>query len=211
MNVTMPDKRIGNDDFLKLRQEVLATWPTGAEVDLQEAIGYQRGCRRRSGSRRRCARRPSAGRLLLQPRAGVALLAEHIKLLKYLETEGEADLLPTTIDAYTRQNRYAGGGQGDREVAGRRGVDAQRFSGGQLRGEELPPGHRVRWAGRSRSATARPTPGCWPRSPWPADSPASRAAASPTTSPTPRMCPLRKSLSDWQYVDRLCGLYEERA
>ncbi|NLX82179.1 MAG: methylaspartate mutase subunit E, partial [Proteiniphilum sp.] len=36
----------------------------------------------------------------------VALYDEHIKLLQYLETEGEADLLPTTVDSYTRLNRY---------------------------------------------------------------------------------------------------------
>ena len=34
------------------------------------------------------------------------VLEEHIKLMQYLEKEGEADLLPTTIDSYTRQNRY---------------------------------------------------------------------------------------------------------
>ena len=50
--------------------------------------------------------------MLVQPRAGVALIDEHIGLLKYLETEGEADLLPTTIDAYTRQNRYAEAAKG---------------------------------------------------------------------------------------------------
>ena len=35
------------------------------------------------------------------------VIEEHIKLMQYLEKEGEADLLPTTIDSYTRQNRYA--------------------------------------------------------------------------------------------------------
>ena len=30
-----------------------------------------------------------------------------VKLLNYLEDNGEADLLPTTIDSYTRLNRYA--------------------------------------------------------------------------------------------------------
>ena len=36
----------------------------------------------------------------------MALIDEHIKLLQYLQDKGEADLLPTTIDSYTRQNRY---------------------------------------------------------------------------------------------------------
>ncbi|MGB9811333.1 MAG: methylaspartate mutase subunit E, partial [Dictyoglomus turgidum] len=42
----------------------------------------------------------------LQPRAGVPILKEHILLLQYLQKEGGADILPTTIDSYTRQNRY---------------------------------------------------------------------------------------------------------
>ena len=46
------------------------------------------------------------GRTLVQPRAGVPVIEEHIKLLQYLQDNGEADLLPTTIDSYTRQNRY---------------------------------------------------------------------------------------------------------
>ena len=36
----------------------------------------------------------------------MALVDEQIKLLSYLQNEGQADLLPTTIDSYTRQNAY---------------------------------------------------------------------------------------------------------
>ena len=46
------------------------------------------------------------GDTLIQPRAGVPPVEEHIKLLNYLEDKGEADLLPTTIDSYTRLSRY---------------------------------------------------------------------------------------------------------
>src|SRR5690606_6669296 len=61
------------------------------------------------------------GKTLIQPRAGVALVDEHIRLLKYLEEQGEADLLPTTIDSYTRQNRYeeAENGINESKMAGR--------------------------------------------------------------------------------------------
>ena len=45
------------------------------------------------------------GRTLVQPRAGTPRLKEHIELMQYLERAG-ADLLPSTIDSYTRQNRY---------------------------------------------------------------------------------------------------------
>ena len=34
------NKRIPDDEFARLRQEVLAQWPTGKDVDLQEAVDY---------------------------------------------------------------------------------------------------------------------------------------------------------------------------
>ena len=43
---------------------------------------------------------------LIQPRAGVPLIDKHIELMQFLEKEGDADLLPTTIDSYTRHNLY---------------------------------------------------------------------------------------------------------
>mgnify|MGYP006358438745 CR=1 FL=1 len=44
-------------------------------------------------------------RTLVQPRAGVPLINDQITLLTYLENAG-ADFVPSTIDSYTRQNRY---------------------------------------------------------------------------------------------------------
>jgi methylaspartate mutase epsilon subunit len=100
------------DEFHKLRREVLGAWPTGAAVDLEEAFRYQHALPETKRFAVTMHNAKANRRLLLQPRAGVALIGEHIKLLKYLETEGEADLLPTTIDAYTRQNRYADAAKG---------------------------------------------------------------------------------------------------
>ncbi|MBE3131286.1 MAG: methylaspartate mutase subunit E, partial [Acidobacteria bacterium] len=93
-------------EFETIRNEVLETWPTGKGVRIEDGIRYQKRIpeEKRFSAAMKTAR--DKGRILLQPRAGVALIDEHIKLLRYLETEGEADLLPTTIDAYTRQNRY---------------------------------------------------------------------------------------------------------
>ena len=36
------NKRIPDDEFARLRQEVLAQWPTGKDVDLQEAVDYHK-------------------------------------------------------------------------------------------------------------------------------------------------------------------------
>ena len=100
------NKRIPDGEFEKLRQEVLATWPTGKDVNVEEAVAYQKAIpeSRRFGKKLLDAKKE--GRTLIQPRAGVPVVEEHIKLLQYLEKYGEADLLPSTIDSYTRQNRY---------------------------------------------------------------------------------------------------------
>ncbi len=39
----MNDRRMSPEQFAKQRAEALATWPTGAAVDLEEAFAYQRG------------------------------------------------------------------------------------------------------------------------------------------------------------------------
>ena len=100
------NKRIPDDLFFAERKEVLQQWPTGQGVDFDEAVKYQKAIAEKRRFGNKMAEADKSGETLIQPRAGVALYEEHIKLLKYLETEGEADLLPTTVDSYTRLNRY---------------------------------------------------------------------------------------------------------
>ena len=98
------NKRIPDDEFARLRQEVLTQWPTGKDVDLQ--VDYHKKMPESRIFSKKLVAAKNARKTLVQPRAGVPVIEEHIKLMQYLEKEGEADLLPTTIDSYTRQNRY---------------------------------------------------------------------------------------------------------
>ena len=93
-------------DFLAERQQVLETWPTGRGISLEDGVRYQAGIPAEKNFALAMRNARLSHKTLTQPRAGVALIDQHIRLLRYLETEGGADLLPTTIDAYTRQNRY---------------------------------------------------------------------------------------------------------
>ena len=111
----LKNKRIPDDEFARLRQEVLAQWPTGKGVDLQEAVDYHKAMPEERIFSKKLLDAKEAGRTLVQPRAGVPVISEHIKLLEHLQDEGEADLLPTTIDSYTRQNRYEEAENGIRE------------------------------------------------------------------------------------------------
>ncbi|MDE6899876.1 MAG: methylaspartate mutase subunit E, partial [Oscillospiraceae bacterium] len=111
----LKNKRIPDGEFAQLRQEVLAQWPTGKDVDLEESVAYHKAMADERIFSKKLLAAKEAGRTLVQPRAGVPLISEHIKLLEHLQDEGEADLLPTTIDSYTRQNRYEEAENGIRE------------------------------------------------------------------------------------------------
>ena len=106
MDRELKNQRISDDVFMKERAEVLQQWPTGQEIDFQEAVDYQLSIEKERRFGEKLAKAEKEGITLVQPRAGVALYQEQIELLQYLENEGGADLLPTTIDSYTRLNRY---------------------------------------------------------------------------------------------------------
>ena len=106
MDRELKNQRIPDDLFMKERAEVLQQWPTGQDIDFQEAVDYQLTIEKERRFGEKLAKADKEGITLVQPRAGVALYQEQIELLQYLENEGGADLLPTTIDSYTRLNRY---------------------------------------------------------------------------------------------------------
>jgi methylaspartate mutase epsilon subunit len=110
------NKRWSTDKLFAMREQVLQTWPTGQEVDLGDAVRYQLALPETKRFSSILANAMEQGRTLVQPRAGVALVEQHIELLRFLEAEG-ADCLPTTIDSYTRQNKYQEAQRGIEESA----------------------------------------------------------------------------------------------
>ncbi len=100
------NKKLSEDIFFAEREKVLNQWKTGKDVDFNSTVEYQKSIPTEKRFGVKLAEAAANGVTLIQPRAGVALYEEHINLLKYLENEGEADLLPTTVDSYTRLNRY---------------------------------------------------------------------------------------------------------
>jgi len=100
------NQKLSDDAFFAERKEVLEHWHTGKGVNFDEAVEYQKSIPKAKRFGDKLSKAVTDGITLIQPRAGVALYDEHIKLLNFLETEGEADLLPTTVDSYTRLNRY---------------------------------------------------------------------------------------------------------
>lgn len=104
--MNIQNKKLTNDEFFAEREEILQQWRTGKDLNFEEAVAYQQSIPKEKRFGEKLAAAVKEKTTLIQPRAGVALYDEHIKLLQYLEDEGEADLLPTTVDSYTRLNRY---------------------------------------------------------------------------------------------------------
>lgn len=100
--------KIPLEEFLEIRKEVLLQWPTGNHpmLDLDEAVKRLKSVPPHKNFALKLRQAKAKGITLIQPRAGVARISEHIELLQYLEKEGRADFLPSTIDSYTRHNRY---------------------------------------------------------------------------------------------------------
>lgn len=113
------NKKLTEEEFLEERKEVLASWHTGSDhqLNFDEAIEFLKNVPdEKNFAKKLATAKANNYRTMVQPRAGVPLLHKHIELLQYLEECG-ADFLPTTIDSYTRQNRYAEAEKGIEESA----------------------------------------------------------------------------------------------
>ena len=202
------NKRISNDEFYKQRQEVLTQWPTGKDVDLEEAVADHKAMpeSRKFGKKLLDAKRD--GRTLVQPRAGVPVVEEHIKLMQYLEQYGEADLLPSTIDSYTRQNRYEEAENGIAESIrlGRalmNGFPAVNHGVAKCRQviESVNLPMQVRHVTPDARLLTEIT--------YAGGFTSYEGGGISYNLPYCKNIPMERTIKDWQYVDRLTGLYEE--
>ena len=105
MKVDVSNKRIDEDDFMKMREDVLSTWPTGKEVDLDEAIEYQRNLPDTKNFCKVTQRLRKEGKTVVFPRAGQSMIEDEIELNKTL-VEAGLPLIPVTTDSYTRLMQF---------------------------------------------------------------------------------------------------------
>ena len=201
--------KIPLDAFMKERPAVLGSWATGREVErLEEGFAYQQVVPEAKRFAAALERAEAARESLVQPRAGVCLVDEHIKLLRFLEASGGADLLPTTIDSYTRQNRYS---------EAQAGVEESKQTGRSLLNGFPAVNHGVAACRQVVEAVGRPVQVRH-------GTPDARLLAEITLAggftafegggisyniPYSKNVPLEKSIAWWQYCDRLAGIYAE--
>ncbi len=202
----LENKRLPLDAFMAERNEVLQAWPTGQDVDFEEGVRTQQALPESKRFSAALARAERDGKTLIQPRAGVALVDEHIGLLRYLEPA--CDLLPTTIDAYTRLNQYDKAAEGiERSAAAGtsllNGFPAVNHGLAECRRvvESLKKPVQVRHGTPDARLLAEITLA--------AGFSAYEGGGISYNIPYAKKVPLERSIRHWQYCDRLVGLYEE--
>lgn len=202
------NKRLGDEEFFKERKEVLAQWPTGKEVDLDEAIGYLKSLPPSKNYALKLAWAKETGTSLIRSDSGVPSLEEQIEYVKYLQDEGGSDLLGTMVDSFTRTQRYEAAERELKESLrlGKwllNGVPVVNYGVANLRkiveAVDLPVAVRgisldwrmiieVGLAGGHTDTSSSPMMAFWHYS---------------------RTAPLEKSIHNHQYCYRLVGCYEE--
>jgi len=202
------NKRLSDDEFYGIRKDVLTQWPTGNEVDFNHGVEYHKNLPEHKVFSKKLTEAKKSGQTLIQPRAGVALIDKHLELLTYLQDNGEADLLPTTIDSYTRQNRYK-----EAEV----GIEESIKTGKSMLNGFPAVNHGVSGCRQIIDALDIPVQVRH-------GTPDARLLAEITYAggftsyeggglsyniPYAKNVPIEKTVRDWQYCDRLTGIYEE--
>ena len=205
----LKNKRFTDEKFFKIREEVLNQWPTGKEVDLQEAVDYLKKVPEEKNFALKMKKAKEANVTLAQPRAGVALISEHIELLNFLDKEGGADFLPTTIDAYTRQNRYneCEVGIKESEKAGRSLLNGFPAVNHGIKGcREVFESVNLPLQARHGTPDSRLLAEVIHASGFTSN----EGGAVTYNVPYAKAVSIEKSVRDWQYCDRLIGFYEEQ-
>ena len=204
----LQNKRIPDSEFYKVREEILTQWPTGKDVDLQEAIEFHKSLPDHKIFSKKLIDAKKKGTTLIQPRAGVALIRDQIELLTYLQDKGEADLLPTTIDSYTRQNRYEEAENGIRESFKERRSMLNGFpavnhgvSGCRQLIQSLNTPIQVRHGTPDARLLTEIT--------YAGGFTSYEGGGISYNLPYAKNVPVERTIRDWQSVDRLTGIYEQ--
>ncbi|MGL5088576.1 MAG: methylaspartate mutase subunit E [Cetobacterium sp.] len=197
------------EEFFKMREEVLKQWPTGEEVNLEEAVAYHKNLPDHKNFAKKLIDAKEKKITLAQPRAGVALVEQQIELLNFLDVEGGADLLPSTIDSYTRQNKYENCQKGIEESkkAGRSLLNGFPGVNHGVKGcREVVEGVNLPLQLRHGTPDARLLSEIMLAAGYTSN----EGGGISYNIPYAKSVTLEQTIRDWQYCDRLVGWYEEQ-
>ncbi|MBI5440297.1 MAG: hypothetical protein HY900_03695 [Deltaproteobacteria bacterium] len=98
------------DEWWDERKKVLAEWPTGAQVDFEEAVAFHKSLPPGRVWRRRVEEAQRKGETLIITGMGKTTLEQQTALLRAVEPV--ADVLGTSVDSLTRNHDFAGAAEG---------------------------------------------------------------------------------------------------
>ncbi|MDD3842411.1 MAG: methylaspartate mutase subunit E [Candidatus Izemoplasmatales bacterium] len=205
----LKNKKLSETEFLMERKQVLAQWKTGSDPDLdfERAIAFLKQIPDEKNFAIKMAKAKATGQTMIQPRAGVPVLSEHIKLLQYLEASG-ADFVPSTIDSYTRQNRYVEAERGIQESSVQNRAMLNGFPAvnhGVEGCRKVMESVGVPIQARHGTPDARLLAEIIHAAGWTSN----EGGGISYNIPYAKSVSLETSIRNWQYCDRLVGYYEE--
>lgn len=111
-SVEIRNKKWTDEYFLKERKEVLAEHPSGKDVDLDESIEYHRNLPKGKILIHVLQKAKEEGDICLIAGMGHTELEDQINLLTYIQNEGKAHFLGTTVDSFTRDHDFENAAKG---------------------------------------------------------------------------------------------------
>jgi methylaspartate mutase epsilon subunit len=109
------NKKLNEDEFRRERQQVLSLWPTGREVDLDEAVEYHKSLPPGKVMAKKLEKARKEGESYAITGMGKATLEQQLEVWQYVQETGEADLLATSVDSFSRVLNFAAAEKGLRE------------------------------------------------------------------------------------------------
>lgn len=209
MEKLIKNQRWSEEEFFAEREKVLSLWPTGKEIDLAESVAYLQNLPLEKRYAHVVAKAKEEGRTLVQPRGGVALIDDHIALLRHLQDCGGADLLPTTTDTYTRNLKFA---------AAQHGIEESKKAGRSLLNGCPIVNHGLGAVRQISEAVQRPIivlsgtafPQLAAEMGFAGGLTAFLGAGISYTAAYTKDLPFAEGINNYQYVDRLAAYYEEK-
>lgn len=100
------NKKLHEDVFFQERKNILATWPTGSEVDMEEAIEFHKSMPTHKNFALKLLEANEKQATMIRCESGVPTIEECSTYLRYLQDEGHTDFLGIHVDSMTRNQRY---------------------------------------------------------------------------------------------------------
>src|SRR5215217_2420180 len=204
---TASDELLDNETFESARREVLEQWKTGGGARGLAANAHFL-LRQPSFPRIQAQTRMNHGQLLVQPRSGVALIGEQIKLFKNFKRAG-VKVLSYQVDSLTRNNNYVGAEEAIREsrVLGTSTINGFPVVNHGVTGLRKIA-QQIRVPLQTRHSTRDPR--LLAEISYAGGVTSFEGGAICYNIPYYKDYPLDESIRNWQYVDRLTGVYYER-